>query len=137
MIFYKLDSGSYRYNDCSEKIVTSLQVTQTQIKHFSLDLDDPVETTNEQWAAISKVLQRGKERVAAMSKSALIFVKLVLRENGSDTISDFSRDQGGGHSAWYLNENQGKIFHVSINVSDEELGTVALQALDACQPNYA
>ncbi|ATJ89797.1 hypothetical protein [Acetobacter tropicalis] len=70
MIRYESDLGPYRYNDGSDKVGTSLQVTQTQIKHFSLDLGVPVETTNEQWEAICKALQRAKERVAEDSRTS-------------------------------------------------------------------
>ncbi|ATJ89796.1 MULTISPECIES: contact-dependent growth inhibition system immunity protein [Acetobacter] len=77
-----------------------------------------------------------KDHLAAMSKSALVFINWDYGETDQIRLLA-SRGQGGGHSAWYEGENQGKVFHVSINASDEELGAVALQALDACQPNYA
>ncbi|MBO1359562.1 hypothetical protein J2D73_07095 [Acetobacter sacchari] len=77
-----------------------------------------------------------KDHLAAMSKSALAFVDWDYEETDQIRLRA-SRGRGGGHSAWYSHENHAKVFHVSINVTDEELGTVALQALDACQPNYA
>jgi len=72
----------------------------------------------------------------AQTKSALVFANWECEQTDQIRFSA-SRGRGTSHSAWSTNENQGKVFHVSINASDEELGAVALQALDACQPNYA
>ncbi|WP_194300039.1 hypothetical protein [Acetobacter musti] len=74
--------------------------------------------------------------IVARKKSALVFV------NWNSDLTDqvrlaASRGSGTSHSAWYEGENDGKVFHVSINASDEEMGEVAVRALDACRPNYA
>ena len=72
----------------------------------------------------------------AQTKSALVFANWECEQTDQIRFSA-SRGRGTSHSAWSTNENQGKVFHVLINASDEALGAVALQALDACQPNYA
>lgn len=72
----------------------------------------------------------------AQTKSALVFVDWKCEQTDQVCLMA-SKGFGTGHSAWYEGENQGRVFHVSINASDEELGSIALQALDACQPNYA
>ncbi|MCP1197497.1 hypothetical protein NKW84_16820 [Acetobacter senegalensis] len=77
-----------------------------------------------------------KDHITAMSKSALVFASWQCDDTDLVCLKA-SRGRGAGHSAWYEGENQGRVFHVSINASDEELGSIALQALDACQPNYA
>ncbi|WP_281701343.1 hypothetical protein [Acetobacter malorum] len=77
-----------------------------------------------------------KDHLAAMSKSAVVFVSWEYEQ--TDQICFLAtRGRGAGHSAWYLGEDEGKVFYVSIHASDEEIASVALQALDACQPNYA
>ncbi|WP_237388966.1 hypothetical protein [Acetobacter persici] len=77
-----------------------------------------------------------KDHLVAVSKSAAVFVSWEYEQ--TDQICFLAtRGRGAGHSAWYLGENEGKVFYVSIHASDEEIASVALQALDACQPNYA
>ncbi|WP_233582022.1 MULTISPECIES: hypothetical protein [unclassified Asaia] len=77
-----------------------------------------------------------KDILTAMSKSALIFVGWP-EDQGDQVEMRSSRGSGAHHSAWGTNENFGKVFHASINLSDLEFGEVAVQALDRCQPNYA
>ncbi|WP_233419917.1 hypothetical protein [Acetobacter cerevisiae] len=77
-----------------------------------------------------------KDHLVAVSKSAAVFVSWEYEQ--TDQICFLAtRGRGAGHSAWYLGENEGKVFYVSSHASDEEIASVALQALDACQPNYA
>ncbi|WP_122049203.1 hypothetical protein [Asaia bogorensis] len=77
-----------------------------------------------------------KDILTAMSKSAMVFVR--WPEDKEDQVEMVaSRGSGAHHSAWGTNENFGKVFHASINLSDLEFGEVAVQALDRCQPNYA
>ncbi|MEJ5143540.1 hypothetical protein [Gluconobacter albidus] len=47
-----------------------------------------------------------------------------------------SKGRGGGHSAWLQGEDDGTVFHVSISASNEELGNVIIQALNACKSSY-
>lgn len=77
-----------------------------------------------------------KDHFEALSKSALVFASWKCDETDQICLKA-TRGRGAGHSAWYKGENHGKVFDVSINATDEELGAAALQALDACQPNYA
>ncbi|GBQ96272.1 hypothetical protein ACFFGF_06650 [Asaia lannensis] len=77
-----------------------------------------------------------KDILTAKSKSALIFVD--WPEDKDDEVEMLSsRGSGAHHSAWGTNEDFGKVFHASINLSDLEFGEVAVQALDRCKPNYA
>ncbi len=87
------------------------------------------------WCGIAERF-RFKDTRAARSKSALVFVS--WSSDKTDQVKLLaSRGSGTSHSAWYEGENDGKVFHVSINASDEEMGEVAVRALDACRPNYA
>ncbi|GBQ98186.1 hypothetical protein AA23498_3133 [Acetobacter nitrogenifigens DSM 23921 = NBRC 105050] len=72
----------------------------------------------------------------AQTKSALVFAEWECEQTDQVHLAA-SKGRGTSHSAWYSNENHGKVFHASISASDQEFGAVALQALDACQPNYA
>jgi len=74
--------------------------------------------------------------LAAMSKSALIFVEWP-EEKGDQVRMLATRGRGGGHSAWYSHQNFAKVFHVSIDARDLDVGEVVEQALNACRPNYA
>ncbi|WP_438381653.1 hypothetical protein ABHV46_11950 [Asaia sp. BMEF1] len=77
-----------------------------------------------------------KDFLTTLSKSAAIYIN--WPEDRGDQVEMLStRGRGGGFSAWGTNENFGKVFHASINLSDLEFGEVAVQALDRCQPNYA
>ncbi|WP_025841686.1 hypothetical protein [Asaia platycodi] len=77
-----------------------------------------------------------KDNLTTMSKSAGIYIN--WPEDQGDQVEMLStRGRGGGFSAWGTNENFGKVFHASINLSDLEFGEVAVKALDRCKPNYA
>lgn len=71
----------------------------------------------------------------AQTKSALVFAKWNCEQTDQVRLAA-SKGRGTGHSAWYSNENAGKVFHASINASDQEFGEIAIQALNVCQPNY-
>ncbi|MFT8402780.1 MAG: hypothetical protein ABF932_02215 [Gluconobacter potus] len=70
----------------------------------------------------------------AQTKSALVFVKWECEQTDQVRFAA-SKGRGTSHSAWYTNENEGKVFHASFNASNQEFGEVALQALDVCRPN--
>lgn len=72
----------------------------------------------------------------AQKKSALVFAEWKCEQTNLVHLAA-SKGRGTSHSAWYSNENYGKVFYASIDASNQEFGEVALQALDACQPNYA
>lgn len=71
----------------------------------------------------------------AQTKSALVFV--CWEPEQTDQV-EFAASKGRGtnHSAWYSNENHGKVFHTSFNASNQEFGEVAIRALNVCRPNY-
>ncbi|MBR0558885.1 hypothetical protein [Neokomagataea anthophila] len=58
-------------------------------------------------------------------------------ENTDQIELTATRGSGGGHGAWDLDKNDGKIFHASIHDTDEVIGEVVLKAFGACKPNYA
>jgi len=71
----------------------------------------------------------------AQTKSALVFVNWECEQTDQVRFAA-SKGRGASHSAWYSNENEGKVFHASITASNWEFGEVAVQALDVCRPNY-
>ncbi|MBS1072947.1 hypothetical protein JK222_14780 [Gluconobacter cerinus] len=71
----------------------------------------------------------------ARKKSALVFAYWECEQTDQVRLAA-SKGRGTGHSAWYSNENAGKVFHASINACDQEFGEIAIQALNVCQPNY-
>ncbi|WP_252345667.1 hypothetical protein [Gluconobacter sp. P1C6_b] len=71
----------------------------------------------------------------AQTKSALVFVNWECEQTDQVRFAA-SKGRGASHSAWYSNENEGKVFHASITASNREFGEVAIQALDVCRPNY-
>ncbi|QEH96802.1 hypothetical protein [Gluconobacter thailandicus] len=71
----------------------------------------------------------------AQTKSALVFAKWKCEQTDQVHLAA-SKGHGTSHSAWYSNENAGKVFHASINASDQEFGEIGIYALNVCQPNY-
>lgn len=72
---------------------------------------------------------------AARAKTAMVFACWDYELTDQIELRA-SKGRGGGHSGWLQGEDEGTVFHVSINASNEELGNVIIQALNACKPNY-
>lgn len=71
----------------------------------------------------------------AQTKSALVFARWESEQTDQVRFAA-SKGRGTNHSAWYSNENHGKVFHTSFNASNQEFGDVAIRALNVCRPNY-
>ncbi|MBR0559993.1 hypothetical protein [Neokomagataea anthophila] len=77
-----------------------------------------------------------KDWRTAVTKTACVF-SCWDYENTDLIELTASRGGGGGHGAWGLDENAGKVFHVSIHDTDEAIGETILKAFNACRPHYA
>ena len=86
------------------------------------------------WEKIAEAF-RFKDWRAARAKTAMVFASWDYELTDQIELSA-SKGRGGGHSGWLQGEDQGTVFHVSINASNEELGNVIIQALNACKPSY-
>ena len=71
----------------------------------------------------------------AQTRSALVFARWESEQTDQVRFAA-SKGRGTNHSAWYSNENHGKVFHTSFNASNQEFGDVAIRALNVCRPNY-
>jgi len=86
------------------------------------------------WGKLAEAF-RFKDGRAASAKTAMVFGCWDYELTDQIELRA-SKGRGGGHSGWLQGEDQGTVFHVSINASNEELGNVIIQALNACKPNY-
>ncbi|GBR47076.1 hypothetical protein AA106556_1331 [Neokomagataea tanensis NBRC 106556] len=77
-----------------------------------------------------------KDWRTAITKTACVF-SCWDYENTDQIELTASRGGGGGHGAWDLDKNDGKVFHVSIHDTDEAIGETILRAFNACRPHYA
>ncbi|MBS0984550.1 hypothetical protein JK220_15605 [Gluconobacter cerinus] len=86
------------------------------------------------WGKIAEEF-KFKDWRAASAKTAMVFSRWDYELTDQIELRA-SKGRGGGHSTWLRGEDDGTVFHVSINASNEELGNVIIQALNACKPNY-
>lgn len=77
-----------------------------------------------------------KDWRTAVTKTASVF-SCWEYENTDQIELTATRGSGGGHGAWDLDKNDGKVFHVSIHDTDEAIGETILRAFNACRPHYA
>ncbi|MFT8803234.1 MAG: hypothetical protein ABF812_14770 [Gluconobacter cerinus] len=86
------------------------------------------------WGKIAEAF-KFKDWRAARAKTAMVFGCWDYELTDQIELRA-SKGRGGGHSGWLQGEDEGTVFHVSSNAPNEELGSVIIQALNACKPNY-
>lgn len=71
--------------------------------------------------------------MAALKQNALVFSEWMYEAGDQVSLCASKRRHGGGHSAWPLNKNHGKVLTVSINSTDEALGLAIIDAFSRCE----
>lgn len=84
------------------------------------------------WSDIARQFKY-KDGMAALKQNALVFSEWMYEASDQISLYASKRRHGGGHSAWPLNKNHGKVLTVSIDSTDEALGLAIIDAFSRCE----